>query len=74
MRINQLIRAGVALGVTLASLTCATSSDASGVGTVRIRHVLLISIDGTHAVDLYNCSHGIVGVNSGRPYCPNLRR
>jgi Type I phosphodiesterase / nucleotide pyrophosphatase len=72
MRINQLIRAGVALGVTLASLTCAISSDASGVGTGRIRHVLLISIDGMHAVDLHNCSHGISGVNSGRPYCPNL--
>jgi hypothetical protein len=26
MKINQLIRAGVALGVTLASLTCATAS------------------------------------------------
>jgi hypothetical protein len=25
-----------------------------------------------HAVDLYNCSHGIAGVNNGRPYCPNL--
>ncbi|HXW56379.1 MAG TPA: alkaline phosphatase family protein [Candidatus Cybelea sp.] len=38
----------------------------------RIRHVLLISIDGMHAVDLLNCSRGISGVNGGNPYCPNL--
>ncbi len=38
----------------------------------QIRHVLLISIDGMHAVDFLNCSHGIAGVNSGAPYCPNL--
>lgn len=37
-----------------------------------IRHVLLISIDGMHAVDFLNCANGIAGVNSGNPYCPNL--
>ena len=72
MKVNQLIGAGVALGVTLASLTCATASNAQGVGTGNIKHVLLLSIDGMHAVDLYNCSHGVAGVNNGRPYCPNL--
>jgi hypothetical protein len=25
-----------------------------------------------HAVDFYNCSHGIAGVNGGDPYCPNM--
>ena len=35
----------------------------------HIRHVLLISIDGMHAVDFLNCSQGI---NGGEPYCPNL--
>lgn len=38
----------------------------------KIRHVLLISIDGMHAVDFLNCSKGISGVNGGEPYCPNL--
>lgn len=38
----------------------------------RIRHVLLVSIDGMHAVDYLNCSRGIAGVNNGEPYCPNL--
>ncbi len=37
-----------------------------------IRHVLLISIDGMHALDFINCSKGIAGVNGGAPYCPNL--
>jgi Type I phosphodiesterase / nucleotide pyrophosphatase len=37
-----------------------------------IRHVLLISIDGMHALDFINCSHGISGVNGGAPYCPHL--
>jgi len=37
-----------------------------------IRHVLLISVDGMHAVDYLNCSTGISGANGGAPYCPNL--
>src|SRR5690348_15583533 len=37
-----------------------------------IRHVLLISIDGMHALDFINCSKGISGVNGGDPYCPQL--
>lgn len=39
-----------------------------------IRHVLLVSIDGMHAVDYLNCSQGVSGVNGGKPYCPNLAR
>jgi type I phosphodiesterase/nucleotide pyrophosphatase len=38
----------------------------------EIRHVLLISIDGMHALDFINCSKGISGVNGGQPYCPAL--
>lgn len=37
-----------------------------------IRHVLLVSIDGMHAVDYLNCSKGVSGVNNGDAYCPNL--
>ena len=36
------------------------------------RHVLLISIDGMHALDFINCTKGISGVNGGAPYCPNI--
>lgn len=44
----------------------------SGDNDTTIRHVLLISIDGMHALDLINCVNGVSGVNGGAPYCPNL--
>src|SRR5271168_4334675 len=37
-----------------------------------IKRVLLISVDGMHAVDLQNCAYGIGTVNGGDPYCPAL--
>jgi hypothetical protein len=36
------------------------------------KRVLLISIDGMHAVDYLNCANGISTVNNGSPYCPSL--
>lgn len=44
-------------------------------GDRQIKHVLLISVDGMHAVDYLNCANGIggpTGPNGGAPYCPNL--
>jgi type I phosphodiesterase/nucleotide pyrophosphatase len=38
----------------------------------HIKRVLLISIDGMHAVDFANCANGINTVNNGAPYCPAL--
>src|SRR6201997_5672107 len=38
----------------------------------QIRHVLLLSIDGMHAVDFLNCANGIAGANNGKPYCPAI--
>ncbi len=38
----------------------------------EIRHVLLLSVDGMHAVDFYNCARGVSTVNNGAPFCPNL--
>src|ERR1700733_4650245 len=66
---NKSIQAGAA---AIACLAFAAAGDAAGVGTKYVKHVLLLSIDGMHAVDFYNCSHGIAGVNDGNPYCPNL--
>ncbi|MFY9904705.1 MAG: alkaline phosphatase family protein [Terriglobales bacterium] len=39
---------------------------------LAIQHVLLLSIDGMHAVDFINCVNGISGANGGLPYCPNM--
>jgi hypothetical protein len=38
------------------------------------KRVLLISIDGMHAVDYANCVNGISTVNNGVPYCPALAK
>src|SRR6201982_1719294 len=38
----------------------------------KIQHVLLISVDGMHAVDFLNCANGIVTANGGQPYCPAI--
>ena len=47
---------------------------ASAGQAANIQHVLLISIDGMHALDFINCSNGISGVNGGAPYCPRLAK
>lgn len=63
---------GVFAAVTLACSTQIVRSQTAQVGTDNTRHVLLISVDGMHAVDFYNCARGIAGANGGDPYCPNL--
>jgi type I phosphodiesterase/nucleotide pyrophosphatase len=71
MRAKRLLLAGV-VSVALASPAIAADKNTSTVGSGKIKHVLLLSIDGMHAVDFYNCSHGIAGVNGGYQYCPNM--
>jgi hypothetical protein len=58
------------LAATVASGTDASAHDFDDHG--HIRHVLLISIDGMHALDFINCAKGVSGVNGGQPYCPRL--
>lgn len=49
-----------------------STAEQDSVGEHGVKHVLLLSIDGMHAVDYLNCSQGVEGVNSGEPFCPNL--
>jgi hypothetical protein len=42
--------------------------------TAKFQRVLLVSIDGMHAVDYLNCSQGVKGINGGQPYCSNLAK
>jgi hypothetical protein len=74
MNAKRLISAGTALTLTLPALTYGLAADTSTVGSEKVKHVLLLSIDGMHAVDFYNCAHGIAGANDGNPYCPNLAK
>ncbi len=64
-------RVGVA-AAALAALPAAAQSAAGQPGSGPIKHVLLISVDGMHAVDFINCANGIAGANGGDPYCPNM--
>ncbi len=57
------------------SLACAATSAqtaSSSMENSKIKHVLILSIDGMHAVDFKNCASGISTINNGDPYCPNL--
>jgi Type I phosphodiesterase / nucleotide pyrophosphatase len=54
-----------------ASQDSKTAVQSNGSG-LAVSHVLLISIDGMHALDFINCANGISGANGGEPYCPNL--
>jgi hypothetical protein len=67
---KKLLAAALAIGLCGATLLARANDDWGG--HTNIKHVLLISIDGMHAVDYLNCSKGISGVNSGAAYCPNL--
>jgi Type I phosphodiesterase / nucleotide pyrophosphatase len=61
-----------AIALTLMTATHAIAAQTNTPGSGKIKHVLLLSIDGMHAVDFYNCANGITGANGGNPYCPNL--
>ena len=72
MKTNRLVLAGAVAAMALASWTLRIGGGYGGSRLGKIKHVLLLSIDGMHAVDFYNCAHGIAGVNGGNPYCPNM--
>src|SRR5271155_145069 len=72
MKAQSLLLAGVAGLIGLAASMHSVAPGKNTVGSGKIKHVLLLSIDGMHAVDFYNCANGIAGVNGGEPYCPNM--
>jgi hypothetical protein len=71
MNVSRFVLVGTAVALAM-SPNHGMAADTNTVGSKNVKHVLLLSIDGMHAVDFYNCSHGIAGANSGEPYCPNL--
>jgi hypothetical protein len=72
MKRKTVARALILVVGSLMLLSLAFAGQKSGVGSGKIQHVLLLSIDGMHAVDFYNCANGIPGLNGGSPYCPNM--
>src|ERR1700731_4141081 len=55
-----------------AACSAATAVAQDSLGQGPIKRVLLISVDGMHAVDFTNCANGISTVNNGEPYCPAI--
>jgi hypothetical protein len=68
--LSRKLLACVALGALSLGLAATGPAPAEADGAVQ--HVLLISIDGMHALDFINCANGIAGLNGGKPYCPYL--
>ena len=62
------VLSGLLAAVAVVALLFSTSAFAQN----KIQHVLLISIDGMHAVDFLNCANGISTANNGQPYCPAI--
>jgi hypothetical protein len=61
------------LAVLSLGLLCAVGvASAQNNAPSHIKRVLLISVDGMHAVDYLNCAKGVSSVNHGEPYCPAL--
>jgi hypothetical protein len=66
----------LSLAAAFSVSTAAAQNDNSQNGHMNerngIRRVLLISVDGMHAVDFLNCANGMSGVNNGEPFCPAI--
>jgi len=60
------------VGVSALAFALAGAVFAQAPNSVTVKHVLLISIDGMHAVDFINCANGVSTINGGAPYCPHL--
>lgn len=57
---------------TIGTLVLILSLMAGAAAQSNIKHVLLVSIDGMHALDFANCAKGVSSTNGGSPYCPHL--
>jgi hypothetical protein len=56
MKANRLVLAAAAVVTLMALSTYGVAADTHTVGSGKIKHALLLSIDGMHAVDFYNCA------------------
>src|SRR5450755_404266 len=62
----------ISLSAVLLAATVAAVGPAVAQNTRPIQRVLLISVDGMHAVDFVNCANGISTTNNGQPFCPAI--
>ncbi len=69
MNLSRRLRISTPLALLLAASVAFAQASKS---RTQIQHVLLISVDGMHAVDLLNCANGISTANNGQPFCPAI--
>lgn len=60
------------LALLLAASVAFAQAPSKSKSQTHIQHVLLISVDGMHAVDFLNCANGISTANNGQPFCPAI--
>src|ERR1700758_2718907 len=66
------MKTAIAVLSLAAACSAASAFAQDSLGQGPIKRVLLISVDGMHAVDVANCAKGISTVNNGEPSCPAL--
>jgi len=75
MNISRRFSVGLSAIALLLAASSAVAADVKNnkQGTSSgIQRVLLISVDGMHAVDFLNCANGITTANNGQPFCPAI--
>jgi hypothetical protein len=70
MNLSRRLRSSMPVSVLVLAASLALSQTPSS--SKQIQHVLLISVDGMHAVDFLNCADGISTANNGQPFCPAI--
>ncbi|HYV73064.1 MAG TPA: alkaline phosphatase family protein, partial [Candidatus Binatia bacterium] len=58
--------------LVVSPLAVSAQQHSTNSSTTPVQRVLLVSIDGMHAVDFLNCAKGIPTFNNGIPYCPAI--
>ena len=66
-RHNRVVNRALALGLSLAAASFTPAYAGGYSRQPSIEHVLIISIDGFHALDYTNCSQGISGLTAELP-------
>lgn len=72
MNFSRRLSIGMSAFAVLLAASTAAQETSKNHHPGAIQHVLLISVDGMHALDFANCSRGISTINDGAPYCPTL--
>ena len=62
---KKFLAAALSLGLVGTTVPSPVQANDEGREGKGFKHVLLISIDGMHAVDLLNCSEGLTDINGG---------